>query len=67
MGPAYDGAAPTSPNWDVSGSVDIGGKADVEGEEIEARRKAFIRKWRLKHRAVADSLGNITECSWSAV
>ena len=26
------------------------------GEEIEARRKAFIRKWRLKHRAVADSL-----------
>jgi len=25
-------------------------------EEIEARCKAFIRKWRLKHRAVADSL-----------
>ena len=25
-------------------------------EEIEARREAFIRKWRLKHRAVADSL-----------
>ena len=25
-------------------------------EEIEARRKAFIRKWRLKHRAVADTL-----------
>jgi len=25
-------------------------------KEIEARRKAFIRKWRLKHRAVADSL-----------
>ena len=25
-------------------------------EEIEARRKAFIRKWRLKHRTVADSL-----------
>lgn len=25
-------------------------------EEVEARRKAFIRKWRLKHRAVADSL-----------
>jgi transposase-like protein len=24
--------------------------------QIEARRKAFIRKWRLKHRAVADSL-----------
>jgi transposase-like protein len=24
--------------------------------EIKARRKAFIRKWRLKHRAVADSL-----------
>jgi putative transposase len=25
-------------------------------EEIAARRKAFIRKWRLKHHAVADSL-----------
>ena len=25
-------------------------------EEIEARRTAFVRKWRLKHRAVADSL-----------
>src|SRR6478752_5423415 len=25
-------------------------------EEIQARRKAFIRKWRLKHRAVANSL-----------
>jgi transposase-like protein len=25
-------------------------------EEMEVRRKAFIRKWRLKHRAVADSL-----------
>ena len=25
-------------------------------EEIVARRRAFIRKWRLKHRAVADSL-----------
>jgi transposase-like protein len=25
-------------------------------EEVTARRKAFIRKWRLKHRAVADSL-----------
>jgi transposase-like protein len=25
-------------------------------EEIEKRRKAFIRKWRLKHRSVADSL-----------
>ena len=25
-------------------------------QEIETRRKAFIRKWRLKHRAVADSL-----------
>jgi len=24
--------------------------------EVEAHRKAFIRKWRLKHRAVADSL-----------
>jgi putative transposase len=25
-------------------------------EEVEARRKQFIRKWRIKHRAVADSL-----------
>jgi putative transposase len=25
-------------------------------EEVEARRKVFIRKWRLKHHAVADSL-----------
>ena len=25
-------------------------------EEIEERRKAFVRKWRLRHRAVADSL-----------
>ena len=25
-------------------------------EEVETRRKAFIRKWRLKHQAVADSL-----------
>ena len=25
-------------------------------EDIAARRKAFIRKWRLKHRPVADSL-----------
>ena len=25
-------------------------------EEIAARREAFIRKWRLRHRAVADSL-----------
>ncbi len=25
-------------------------------EEIEERRKAFIRKWRLRHRAVADNL-----------
>jgi putative transposase len=25
-------------------------------EEVEARRKAFIRKWRVKHRPVADSL-----------
>jgi putative transposase len=25
-------------------------------EEVETRRKAFIRKWRLKHRTVADSL-----------
>ncbi len=25
-------------------------------QEIETRRKAFLRKWRIKHRAVADSL-----------
>ena len=25
-------------------------------QEIEERRRAFVRKWRLKHRAVADSL-----------
>src|SRR5439155_26728381 len=25
-------------------------------EEVEKRRKAFLRKWQLKHRAVADSL-----------
>lgn len=25
-------------------------------QEVETKRKAFIRKWRLKHRAVADSL-----------
>jgi putative transposase len=25
-------------------------------EEVEERRKAFLRKWRLRHRAVADSL-----------
>jgi transposase-like protein len=31
-------------------------------EDIEARRKAFIRKWRLKHRAVADSLEEAGEC-----
>ena len=31
-------------------------------EEIEARRKAFIRKWRLKHRAVADSLEEARDC-----
>jgi putative transposase len=28
----------------------------ITREEVETRRKAFIRKWRLKHRAVADSL-----------
>ena len=32
----------------------VGGAATRQ--EIEARRKAFIRKWRLKYRAVADSL-----------
>jgi len=28
----------------------------ASAEEIASRRKAFIRKWRLKHRAIADSL-----------
>jgi putative transposase len=31
-------------------------KHSTTPEEIAARRKAFIRKWRLRHRAVADSL-----------
>jgi putative transposase len=30
-------------------------------EEISIRRKAFLRKWRLKHRAVADSLEEASE------
>jgi putative transposase len=30
-------------------------------KEIEARRRAFVRKWRLKCRAVADSLGEAGE------
>jgi putative transposase len=30
-------------------------------EEISARRKTFLRKWRLKHRAVADSLEEASE------
>jgi putative transposase len=30
-------------------------------EEIQARRKAFLRKWRLKHRAVADSLDEASD------
>jgi len=33
----------------------------VTRDEIEARRKAFIRKWRIKHRAVADSLDEAGE------
>lgn len=28
----------------------------ASAEDIEERRKAFVRKWRLRHRAVADSL-----------
>src|SRR5471032_1146611 len=35
-------------------------------EEIEVRRKAFIRKWRLKHRAVADSLEEAGERLFAA-
>jgi putative transposase len=30
-------------------------------EELEPRRRAFIRKWRLKHRPVADSLAEAGE------
>jgi putative transposase len=30
-------------------------------EEVEVRRKSFIRRWRLKHRAVADSLQEARE------
>jgi putative transposase len=33
----------------------------VTPEEISARRKAFLRKWRLKHRAVADSVDEAGE------
>jgi len=46
-------------------------------EEVEARRKAFIRKWRLKHRPVADSLQEagdrlftftqLPPCQWRSV
>ena len=37
-------------------------------QEVEAKRKAFIRKWRLKCRAVADSLEEqATSCSPSRV
>jgi putative transposase len=32
-------------------------------EEIEERRKAFVRKWRLRHRAVADSLDEAGDAS----
>ena len=34
--------------------------------EVETRRKAFLRKWRLKCRAVADSLGLPPE-KWSSL
>jgi transposase-like protein len=38
-------------------SADYNDMIYAEGcAQIEARRKAFLRKWRLKHRAVADSL-----------
>jgi transposase-like protein len=46
-------------------------------EEVETRRKAFIRKWRLKHRPVADSLQEagdrlftftrLPPCQWRSV
>src|SRR5215216_2065701 len=36
-------------------------------EEVEVRRKAFIRKWRLKHRAVADSLEEAGARQWAGL
>jgi putative transposase len=36
-------------------------------EEITLRRKAFLRKWRLKHRAVADSLEEAGESLFAFV
>jgi putative transposase len=36
-------------------------------EEITVRRKAFLRKWRLKHRAVADSLEEAGESLFAFV
>jgi hypothetical protein len=38
------------------GGVEVPTNSNKSPEEIAARRKAFIRKWLLKHRAVADSL-----------
>jgi len=35
---------------------------DTTPEEIEVRGEAFIRKWRLKHRAVADRMEEAGEC-----
>ena len=47
-----------SKNWAaISGSVkNLRIQTGIHTKEIETRRKAFIRKWRLKCRAVADSL-----------
>jgi len=36
-------------------------------EEIEERRRAFLRKWRLRHRAVADSLEEAGEALFAFV
>jgi putative transposase len=37
-------------------SADYNDMIYADKQEIESKRKAFIRKWRLKYRAVADSL-----------
>jgi putative transposase len=50
-----DGHAPERLHDEISADYKDMIYADTR-EEIETRRKAFIRKWRLKHRAVADSL-----------
>lgn len=47
-------AAPSAPRGWSGAHTDM--IYAVTSEEIQERRKAFIRKWRLRHRPVADSL-----------